>query len=86
MLLQKRKYPIGTQDFNNLRQDGYVYVDKTAFIDWFMGSECTGWAPNPAHSAVAPSIWGPWTQIGNPCVDDDKETTYKWKYPKTSNK
>ncbi|MDR2473709.1 MAG: AAA family ATPase, partial [Tannerella sp.] len=33
MLLQKRKYPIGTQDFNNLRQGGYVYVDKTVFID-----------------------------------------------------
>lgn len=43
---------------------------------WFMGSECTGWNPNPGHSAVAPSIWGPWTQIGNPCVDADKETTY----------
>lgn len=43
---------------------------------YFMGSECTGWAPNRARSAVAPSIWGPWTQIGNPCVDPDSETTY----------
>lgn len=43
---------------------------------YFMGSECTGWAPNRARSAVAPSIWGPWTQIGNPCIDPDNETTY----------
>lgn len=26
------KYPVGIQDFASLRQDGYVYVDKTALI------------------------------------------------------
>ena len=26
------KYPIGIQDFEKLRQDGYVYIDKTALI------------------------------------------------------
>ena len=26
------KYPIGIQDFESLRKEGYVYVDKTAFI------------------------------------------------------
>jgi len=26
------KYPIGVQDFESLRQDGYLYVDKTALI------------------------------------------------------
>ena len=26
------KYPIGLQNFQGLREDGYVYVDKTAFI------------------------------------------------------
>lgn len=44
---------------------------------YFMASECTGWSPNPAHSAVAPSIWGPWTELGNPCVDAGAETTYR---------
>ncbi|MDR0939844.1 MAG: glycoside hydrolase family 43 protein [Mediterranea sp.] len=44
---------------------------------YFMGSDCTGWRPNPARSAVAPSIWGPWTELGNPCVDDEAETTYR---------
>jgi hypothetical protein len=34
---------------------------------WFIGSDCTGWAPNAARSASAPSIWGPWTELGNPC-------------------
>ncbi len=34
---------------------------------WFIASGCTGWDPNPARSAVADSIWGPWTELGNPC-------------------
>jgi len=28
----KRKYPAGIQDFESLRRDGYVYVDKTHLI------------------------------------------------------
>jgi len=51
-------------------------IFKKDGLYYFMGSECTGWRPNPGHSAVAPSIWGPWTQLGNPCVDADSETTY----------
>ena len=27
-----RIYPIGIQNFEKLRKDGYVYVDKTAFV------------------------------------------------------
>jgi len=27
-----RKYPIGIQSFKSLRQDGYVYIDKTSFV------------------------------------------------------
>ncbi|MBO1364519.1 AAA family ATPase, partial [Prevotella sp. A2931] len=26
------KYPIGIQDFRKIREDNYVYVDKTALI------------------------------------------------------
>lgn len=26
------RYPIGKQDFKPLREDGFVYVDKTGFI------------------------------------------------------
>jgi beta-xylosidase len=35
---------------------------------FMISSGCTGWAPNAARSAVADSIWGPWTPLGNPCV------------------
>lgn len=49
------------------KKDGLYYI---------MGSECTGWRPNPGHTGVAPSIWGPWTELGNPCLDEDAETTY----------
>jgi beta-xylosidase len=31
-------------------------------------SGCTGWAPNAARLAAAPSIWGPWEDLGNPCI------------------
>lgn len=30
--MEKRIYPIGIQDFEKLRKDGYVYVDKTAWV------------------------------------------------------
>lgn len=43
---------------------------------YFMGSGCTGWSPNAARSAVAPTIWGPWTELGNPCVGADAEKTF----------
>ena len=52
-------------------------VFKKDGLYYFMGSGCTGWSPNPARSAVAPSIWGPWAELGNPCVDAGKETTYR---------
>lgn len=45
-------------------------------IYYFIGSDCTGWAPNAARSASAPSIWGPWTELGNPCVGKDAELTF----------
>ncbi|MBN2841615.1 MAG: hypothetical protein JXM68_00905, partial [Sedimentisphaerales bacterium] len=34
---------------------------------YMISSGCTGWAPNPARSAVSPTIWGPWISTGNPC-------------------
>ena len=33
---------------------------------YLIASGCTGWAPNAARSAVADSILGPWTELGNP--------------------
>ncbi len=34
---------------------------------YLLMSGCTGWEPNPARSAVADNIFGPWTELGNPC-------------------
>lgn len=43
---------------------------------YFIASGCTGWAPNAARSAVAESIWGPWKELGNPCVGENAELTF----------
>lgn len=43
---------------------------------YLIGSGCTGWDPNPAHSAVADSIFGPWTELGNPCRGEGAEITF----------
>ena len=43
-------------------------VCKRNGMYYFIGSDCTGWAPNAARSAVAASIWGPWKELGNPCA------------------
>ena len=48
--------------------------------DWyyFIGSGCTGWAPNAARSARARSILGPWEELGNPCrgTEEENATTF----------
>ncbi len=43
---------------------------------YYIGSGTTGWAPNAARSAVAPSIWGPWEELGNPCRGSDSALTF----------
>ncbi len=43
---------------------------------YLMMSGCTGWTPNAARSAVADSIWGPWKELGNPCVGENSDTTF----------
>lgn len=39
-------------------------------------SGCTGWDPNVAQVAVADSMLGNWTVIGNPCTGPDADSTY----------
>ncbi len=43
---------------------------------YIIASGCTGWAPNPARSARADHIFGPWTELGNPCIGQDSTTTF----------
>jgi hypothetical protein len=35
---------------------------------YLFSSSCTGWAPNEARVSVADSIWGPWEELGDPCL------------------
>jgi hypothetical protein len=46
---------------------------------YLISSGCTGWDPNPARSAVADHIQGPWTSLGNPCqgTEDQLKTTFR---------
>jgi hypothetical protein len=43
---------------------------------YLFASDCTGWAPNAARSAVADKIFGPWTELGNPCRGTDADKTF----------
>lgn len=44
---------------------------------YMITSGCTGWAPNAARSFKATSIWGPWQELGNPCVGEGAKTTFE---------
>jgi beta-xylosidase len=44
---------------------------------YIIASDCTGWAPNAARSAVADEIFGNWTELGNPCIGEGSNLTFK---------
>jgi len=60
---------------NRYMEGGTMFKNSTGTY-FFIGSDCTGWAPNAARSAWAPSIWGPWTESGNPCIGKDSALTF----------
>jgi len=62
--------------FVNRYMEGPTLFKASEGKYFFIGSDCTGWAPNAARSACAPSIWGPWTELGNPCRGEDSITTF----------
>jgi hypothetical protein len=37
-------------------------------------SDCSGWAPNAARVSVAENIFGPWEELGNPCLGNGQQT------------
>ncbi len=43
---------------------------------YLMTSGATGWAPNQARYWVADEIFGEWVDMGDPCIGDDKRTTF----------
>jgi hypothetical protein len=52
-------------------------VFKRAGKYYLIASGCSAWAPNAARSAVADNIFGPWTELGNPCLGADADTTFQ---------
>ncbi len=51
-------------------------IFKHADCYYLITSGCTGWNPNAAEYAVARSMFGPWTVIGNPCQGEGAEETF----------
>ncbi len=43
---------------------------------YLMTSGATGWAPNQARYWMADEIFGEWVDMGDPCIGDDKRTTF----------
>ncbi len=43
---------------------------------YLITSGCTGWDPNAAEYAIADSLWGLWTVVGNPCRGAGAEETF----------
>jgi unsaturated chondroitin disaccharide hydrolase len=61
------------------------FNEAPAMMKWrgryfLITSDCTGWAPNPARIATADSIWGPWEELGNPCLGSGAQiaNTFVW--------
>ncbi len=52
-------------------------VFKHAGKYYVIASGCSAWAPNAARSAVADNIFGPWTELGNPCVGTEADKTFR---------
>jgi beta-xylosidase len=49
------------------------FNEAPALMKWrgkyfLISSDCTGWAANPARVCVAENIFGPWEELGNPCL------------------
>lgn len=44
---------------------------------YLIASGCTGWAPNAARAGVADSIFGPWTELENPWLGAEADTSYR---------
>jgi hypothetical protein len=43
---------------------------------YLITSGCTGWSPNPAMLASADTIMGEWTELYNPCIGPNGDSTF----------
>jgi hypothetical protein len=54
------------------------FHEAPAMMKWrgkyfLITSGCTGWAPNSARISLAKNIFGPWEELGNPCLGTGEE-------------
>jgi hypothetical protein len=56
------------------REASAVFKRKGKY--YIITSGCTGWDPNVAEYAVADSMLGEWTTMGNPCAGKDADSTF----------
>lgn len=54
------------------------FHEAPAMMKWrgkyfLITSDCTGWAPNTARISTAENIFGPWEELGNPCLGTGEE-------------
>lgn len=61
--------------FPNRHMEAHA-IFKASGRYYYLASGCTGWDPNLARAAVADSIWGPWTELGNPCRGPQSDITF----------
>jgi hypothetical protein len=55
------------------------FHEAPAMMKWggryfLFSSDCSGWAPNAARISVADHIFGPWEELGNPCLGTNEQT------------
>ena len=64
-----------TRNFiNRWREAPAIFKHDSKY--YMISSGCTGWDPNVAEIAVADSVMGEWTVIGNPCTGKDSDKTF----------
>lgn len=77
LLNEDYTHPSGifTRNFiNESREAPAVFKHKGKY--YLISSGCTGWDPNTASLAVADSMLGEWTTLGNPCRGKDADSTF----------
>jgi beta-galactosidase len=71
----KKPSGIFTRNFiNESREAPAVFKHEGKY--YMITSGCTGWDPNTAQVAIADSMLGKWTMLGNPCKGPDADSTF----------
>jgi hypothetical protein len=52
-------------------------VFKHDGVYYLIASGCTGWLPNPGRAAYATDILGEWTEVENPFMGENAETSFR---------